>query len=76
MNEFAATLEYVGIDGDRTLSYVITTDLAYEGLVEKIGDTLSYAKWLTVDLESATLFIPTQDVKSVTVNRPVPAPTG
>lgn len=76
MNEFAATLEYVGIDGDRTLSYVITTDLSYEGLVEKIDDTLSYAKWFKADVGTATVFIPTHDVKSVTVNRPVPPPTG
>lgn len=76
MNEFAATLEYVGIDGDRTLSYVITTDLTYEGLVEKIDDTLSYAKWFKADVGTGTVFIPAHDVKSVTVNRPVPAPTG
>lgn len=74
MNEFGAVLEYTGIDGDRTVSFTITTDLAYEAVVQKYQDALTYGKHVAIDLGTGTLIIPTSDVRSLLINRPVPTP--
>lgn len=74
MNVFGAVLEYTGIDGDRTVSFTITTDLSFEELVQKHTDALTYNKWVGYDLSTGVLILPTGDVKSLTINRPVPTP--
>jgi hypothetical protein len=72
MNEFPTTVEYVGIDGDRTVNFTKTTDLSYEGYLAKVEETLSYRDWISFDMGSSTLIVPTESVKSVDVARPEP----
>lgn len=74
MNEYGAVLEYSGIDGDRTVAFTIVTDLVFEAVVQKYTSALAYEKWISVDLGTGVLILPTGDVKSLTINRPVPTP--
>lgn len=70
MSVFRAEVKYSDTEIDRTVSFDITTDTSFDELSQTVIDILNGNEWISVDLETESLILRSDDVKSFRIKRP------